>query len=262
MNFDISPLLDGWEYRAGEITVRKFKGKDGAEKIQLRVDLGLLQMNATGRPDGRRPFGHESLLEHHEARLAKHVAEHEGSSEGFVLDAEDCSKLLQEAIQYHHRYICLFQLHEYEEVILNTQRNLRAFHFVDEFAATEEMSWSLQQFCPQLLMMETRARGSLALQRKDTSGAVQAVTQGLESIREFYRDYSKPDACEQSGEIQSLESWLKELQDQAAARRPKRSLSAREKLETALNEAVLREDYELAAKYRDSLRNLKTSPDA
>ena len=41
----------------------------------------------------------------------------------------------------------------------------------------------------------------------------------------------------------------------------RKALSAREKLEHALNEAVRREDYEQAAKFRDSLRNLKTSPE-
>jgi hypothetical protein len=259
MNFDISPLLDGWEYRPGEISVRKFKAKDGSEKIQLRVDLGLLQMNAMGRPDGKRPFGHESLLQHYEAKLAKYLAEREGQSEGFRLTAEDCSKLLQEAIQYHHRYICLFQLRDYESVIRDTQRNLKVFDFVDEFAASDDMSWSLQQFCPQLLMMETRARGSMALEKKDVAGAIDAVNQGLEAIRQFYRDFARAENGEQSGEIQSLEAWLKELQNKAASRRPRRSLSAREKLEHALNEAVRREDYEQAAKYRDSLRNLKTS---
>ena len=64
MNFDISHLLEQWEYQPGQVAVRKFKGRDGVDKIQLRVDLGLLQMNAQGRPDGKRPYGHESLLEH------------------------------------------------------------------------------------------------------------------------------------------------------------------------------------------------------
>ena len=64
MNFDISPLLNEWEYQPGQIGVRQFKGKDGIQKIQLRVDLGILQMNAHGRPDGKTPNGHESLLEY------------------------------------------------------------------------------------------------------------------------------------------------------------------------------------------------------
>src|SRR5205814_6067233 len=80
MNFDISHLLEQWDYEPGEVAVRKFKGKDGSEKIQLRVDLGLLQMNATGRPDGKRPFGHESLLEHYKARLEKYRKTHGGSA--------------------------------------------------------------------------------------------------------------------------------------------------------------------------------------
>src|SRR6201986_5065216 len=67
MDFDISPLLDHWAYKPGQVVVRKFKGKDGKEKIQLRVDLGLLQMNADGRPDGKRPFGHNSLFDYYQA---------------------------------------------------------------------------------------------------------------------------------------------------------------------------------------------------
>src|SRR5438045_8255904 len=112
MDFDISPLLEQWPYKPGQVVVRKFKGKDGKEKIQLRVDLGLLQMNAEGRPDGKRPFGYTSLLEYHQARLYKHVAAHEGSDEGFGLKPEECAKLQLEALQYHHRYICLLQLED------------------------------------------------------------------------------------------------------------------------------------------------------
>ena len=36
MSFDIAQLLEEWEYQAGQIVVRRFKGKDGKEKIQLR----------------------------------------------------------------------------------------------------------------------------------------------------------------------------------------------------------------------------------
>src|SRR5438128_12080595 len=93
MNFDISHILDKWEYHPGQVVVRKFIGKEGQEKIQLRVDLGLLQMNAQGRPDGKRPFGHESLYEYHQARLYKYVGSHDGDDSGFKLKAEDCAKL-------------------------------------------------------------------------------------------------------------------------------------------------------------------------
>jgi len=259
MHFDISPLLEAWDYRPGEICVRKFTAPDGIERIQLRVDLGLLQMNLHGRPDGRRPFGHGSLLEHYETKLDQHRAEHHGLTDGFMLNSEDCSKLLQEAIQYHHRYICLFQLQDYEGVIRDTRRNWRAFDFVDDYAASEEMSWTLQQFRPQLLMMEARARGSRALNDGNLHLAVEIAHQCIEAIQNFYTEFSRPDLAEQSGELQSLETWVKQLEEREKEQEAQRPLSPREKLKVALDEAVSREDYETAARHRDSLRRLETS---
>lgn len=251
MNLDISPLLNDWEYRPGQIDVRKFKGKDGREKLQLRVDLGLLQMNVQGRPDGKKPYGHESLLEHFESRLSKHLEEHDGEDDGFKIGAEDCSRLQQEAIQYHHRYICLFQIQDYPGVIRDTERNLKVFDFVDRYADSRDIASAFLQFRPQLLMMQIRAKGARALDADEHARAIQLINQGLEDLRDFYRTHSRTDLIEQSGEIQSLEVWLDELQ----ATRP---LTRREKLEKVLHEAVRQEDYEKAAKVRDTLRNLKT----
>ena len=252
MDYDISRLLDRWDYQPGQVVVRKFKAKNGTEKIQLRLDLGLLQMNVEGRPDGKRPFGHPSLLEYYQARLYKYLAAHDGRADGFKLKAEDCGKLQVEALQFHHRYICLLQLGDYAGAIRDAERNLSVFEFVAKHAEGEELAWSLQQFQPQLLMILTRARGSQALQTEDYVMAIQHVEEGLERIRNFYREHSRSEAAEQSGEVVSLESWLEEL-------RAKRPLTERERLERALNEAVRREDYEEAAKVRDELRNLKSA---
>jgi len=249
MSFDISALLDQWDYQPGQVVVRKFRGKDGAEKIQLRVDLGLLQMNAKGRPDGKRPFGRESLLEYFQDVLEKFKREHDGEERDYRLTPEDCSKLQQEFIQYHHRYICLFQLEEFDGVIEDTERNLKVFNFVEKYAGSEELAWSLQQFRPQCLMMRIRARGAMALKANRYDQVIRLVEAGLEEIRQFYRDHGRQDLVEQSGEIQSLEIWLQEIQN-------KRPLTAREKLEFQLNEAVKNEDYEKAAQVRDELRKM------
>lgn len=249
MNFDISHILEQWDYQPGQVIVRKFRGKDGTEKIQLRVDLGVLQMNANGRPDGKHPFGHESLLQHYQNLLEKH-REKAGNDEGFELKGEDCAKLQQEAIQYHHRYICLFQLGDFESVVRDTARNLSVFDFVGEYAATDELAWSLQQFRPQLLMMQVRAKGALALREDKFDEAIQCIEKGLEDLRSFYREHGRTDLLEHSGEIQSLDSWLHEVQ-------AKRPLSEREELQNQLDEAVRNEDYEKAARVRDALKNLK-----
>ena len=250
MDFDISHLLDQWEYQAGQVVARRFKGKNGREKIQLRLDLGLLQMNAEGRPDGKRPFGHASLFDYYRSRLQKYVAAHEASDEGFQLKAEDCARLQLEALQYHHRYVCLLQLQDYAAVIRDAERNLAVFDFVSKHAECEEMAWSLQQFRPQLLMILTRARAAQALDTDDYASAVREVEAGLEAIRAFFHEHARADAAEACGEVQSLENWLGEIR----ARRP---LSPRERLERALREAINSEDYERAAQVRDALRNLK-----
>jgi hypothetical protein len=249
MNVDISQLLADWDYEPGKVVVRKFAGRDGRKKIQLRVDLGLLQMNDGGRPDGKRPFGHESLLEHYQAQLERHRAAHMGHDEGFTLKAEDCARLQQEAIQYHHRYICHFQLGEYEAVLRDTSRNVCAFDFVQQYAASHDLAWTLQQFRPQLLMMRIRAQGAAALEAKDHDGAICAVRNGIEELRSFYQSANRLDLLEHSGEIQSLQQWLEEIQ----SRKP---MTEQERLENALSEAVAREDYEKAAQVRDALRKL------
>jgi hypothetical protein len=249
MDFDISRHLEEWDYKPGQVVVRKFKGRDGTEKLQLRVDLGLLQMNAEGRPDGKQPFGHTSLFEYYQARLYKYLEAHGSGGDEFHLKAEDCSKLQLEALQYHHRYICLLQLEDYAGVIRDAERNLSVFDFVAKHAETEELVWSLRQFQPQLLMILTRARAMQALAVEDYPDAIQHVEQGVEVIRNFYREHSRTELAEQSGEINSLETWLVEI-------RANRPLSAREKLERALSEAVKQEDYEKAAQVRDALRNL------
>jgi len=252
VDFDISHLLEQWDYQPGQVVVRKFKAKDGKEKIQLRVDLGLLQMNAEGRPDGKRPFGYNSLYEYNQARLYKHLAAKEGSGQGFSLKAEDCAKLQLEALQYHHRYICLLQLEDYAGVIRDAERNLAVFEFVDKHAESEDLAWALRQFQPQLLMILTRARGAQALQSEDYSLALRLVEEGLEQIRAFYRESAGPEVAEQCPEALSLSEWLAEIHK-------KRPLSARERLEQALAEAVKAENYERAAQVRDKLRNLKPS---
>ncbi len=250
MDFDISRILQEWEYQPGQVVVRRFKSKDGQERLQLRVDLGLLQMNAEGRPDGKRPMGYPSLLEYHRARLLKHVGAHGGSDEGFTLGPDDCAKLQLEALQYHHRYICLLQLEDYPAVIRDAERNLAVFEFVSKHAKSDDLIMALRQFQPQLLVVLTRARAAQAIEADDHPLAIRHAEEGLESIRRFFREIGHPDAAEQSNEVQALETWLEEL-------RAKRPLSERERLERDLQDAVTSEDYERAAKVRDALRNLK-----
>lgn len=253
MNFDISHLLDRWDYRPGEVMVRKIKGREGKEKLQLRVDLGILQMNLQGRPDGKRPNGFESFYDFLLHRLDEHVTEH-GSDSDFKLNAEACTRLHLEALQYHHRYICLLQLEEYESVERDCLRNLSVFDFVSRYASSSELAWGLQQFRPQSLMILTRARATPLIQSKHAEKAMLEIESGIQMLQDFYNEMDRGDLRDHSIEIESLQNWLGEIRSETA---PRKKPSRREILELRLSEAVQKEDYEQAARVRDLLRNLK-----
>src|SRR5215212_8238786 len=94
MSLDLNDLLRDWPHEPGQLKVRKITGSDGREKLQLRIDLGLIQMETSGRPDGKAPHGCESLYDFHlqQARRAKK------SSENFTLGGEEVGDLQQEGI--------------------------------------------------------------------------------------------------------------------------------------------------------------------
>jgi hypothetical protein len=251
VNWDISPILDAWEYRPGEVMVRPLTGEDGQEKLQLRMDLGLLQMNRKGRPDGRRPHGHATLLDYHRAKClrdAKSNLEEEAS-----LTGTDCLHLQLESIQYHHRCMCLFQLDDFTGVVADAAHNLALLDFVESHAPELDIVWGILQFRAQVLMIQTRALASLALKELQYDAAEEQVTSGVGQIREFYQTHGREDLLEHCDEIEMLEDWLEEI-------RAQRPISEKERLEIALKEAVNREDYEKAAHYRDALRDLKNHP--
>ncbi len=253
MILDISNLLDRWDYRPGEVMVRKIKGKDRKPKLQLRVDLGILQMNLEGRPDGKRPNGFESFYEFLLSRLDEHVMAH-GTDDTFKLSPDACTRLHLEALQYHHRYICLLQLEEHQAVERDCLRNLGVFDFVARYASSGEMAWSLQQFRPQSLMILTRARATPLLRGKHPGKAIAEIESGIQMLNEFYTEMDRQDLRDHSLEIESLENWLNEVKSIPTSRRKP---SKREQLEQQLSEAVTNEDYERAARLRDQIRSLR-----
>src|SRR5438046_9255888 len=57
VNQDIDAALRGWDYKPGVVQARLVQAGDGRQIIQMRVDLGVLQIESSGRPDGTRPHG-------------------------------------------------------------------------------------------------------------------------------------------------------------------------------------------------------------
>jgi hypothetical protein len=248
MSLDLNTILKDWPHENRSIKVRKILGLDGRHKLQLRIDLGVLQMELHGRPDGMRPHGCESLLTYHQLR----AAQAKGRGDSYELTPEECAELQQEGIQYYHRYLSLFQINDFHGVVRDTQRNLELFDFVDAHTERDELSWTLQQFRPYVLMMNTRAKASIFLGQGRFHDAISEIKRGREAIAEFLRQSNFPELAAKSSEIHFLDDWLKEV----SAKRPRSKL---EIMEREMETAVAKELYERAAELRDAIAKLKAA---
>src|SRR3954470_9912968 len=246
MSLDLNTLLSDWPHETGAIKVRKILGLDGREKLQLRIDLGMLQMEMTGRPDGHRPHNCESLLQYHQRRAARS----EARGDAYELTSEQCSELQQEGIQYYHRYLSLFQINDFAGVIRDTQRNLDLFEFVSLHTDRDELVWSFQQFRPYVLMMNTRAKASILLGDGKFAEAMREIERGRDLIVEFFQQSNFPEMAQKSSEIAFLDEWLEEVSS-------KRPLTKLEIMEREMEVAIASELYERAAELRDAIRLLE-----
>ena len=243
---DITPMLKGWDFEPGTINVRKINGVDGKTKIQMRLDLGLLQMELTGRPDGATPHGYDSLLEYHEDQLREHQKTN-GTELGFHLTGAECQSLREEAVMYYHRYLSLFVLEEFPGVVRDTARNLRVLDLCGKYALSQEDRLVLEQYRPYVVMMHVRARASILFNQKKYTDALEIVKEGLESIREFFAKFDQEEAFARSNEVKILKKFARDI-------RKKLPIDPIEKLKTQLQKAVAREQYEDAARLRDEIK--------
>ena len=249
MTKDITDILEGWEYKPKEISVRKIKGKDGKEKIQLRLDLGLLQMEINGRPDGKKPYGYESLLEYYKSLLKNHIKKY-GTEENFILDSDECLKLHHEAIQYYHRYLCFFQYEDFKKAERDTKRNIEVFDFVEKYALNDEDVLLFEQYRPYVIMMNTRAKCSLVLEKKDYEKALKIIKMGIKTIENIYIENGEEKLIDKCREIKFLNQYYKSIKET-------RPVALKQKLERELKKAIEIQDYERAAKLRDELKKIK-----
>lgn len=244
---DLRTILEGWDFEPGKISVRKIIGHDGREKIQTRIDLGVLQLECTGRPDGERPHGYESLLAYHEQRLREHI-DLCGEDEDFVLSPEDCRDLRHEAYLYYQRYLSLFVLEEFEGVERDTARNLRVIELCRRYAACERDQELLRPQRPYVLMMHTRARAHLALGKDLHDAALRIVDEGLATLERLpaESDEGDVDVDANTHEVETLRALRQEILEKLPADAPA-------KLQSELEVALATEDYERAAQLRDRL---------
>ncbi|MBI5723814.1 MAG: UvrB/UvrC motif-containing protein [Planctomycetes bacterium] len=255
MSLDINHILNEWPYEPGQVNVRRIRGEDGREKIQLRLDLGLLQMEVAGRPDGQRPHGHECLLAYYEHQLQR-FRQDNGADEGFKLDEQACELLRAEGLMYYHRYVAEFVLEDFEAVERDTMRNIRMFDLCRKYAAEESDRLVHEQYRPYVIMMCTRARARIALRDNRPRAALAALRKGIEDIQDFFRSLGQEKLVSGSGELALLRAMAKEIESSIP-------MDPLEKLRKQLAQAVKDERYEDAAGIRDEMRKISgDNPDA
>jgi protein-arginine kinase activator protein McsA len=246
----IGEILERWAYDPLGLAVRVVPGADGRAKLQVRLDMGLLQLELDGRPDGQRPHGCASLLDWHIEQLEDYRRRY-GTVDGYRLAASECEAIRREAAQYYQRYISLHQIGRFGEVARDTARNLRALDFLRRHAETADESWELEQHRPYITMMNALARAENHVSECDYPAAERVLATAMAGIRAFGAEHLG--AVEVTRELDILGQRLRDVQ----RARPR---SEAELLQRRLAAAIDREDYETAANLRDRLSQLAAPP--
>ena len=232
----LDDLLSKWSFDPATLNVRLVKGKDGRDVIQMRVDMGILQLETTGRPDGQLFQECESVLDYLQEA---HRADPERR-----LDEDECGEVDREFMQFYHRRICWLRLQFYHRAVMDADHTLRLMDLSEAMSPDEEWSGTHEQYRPFVLFHRTQAEALGELEENTAEQAVQAVNSGLETMRQFF---AKHDA-EEHFEDDELVVRLVELRESLRS-----EYSVGQTLKEQLAEAVELEQYELAARLRDEL---------
>lgn len=236
-NEDIGEILSSWPFQPGVISARLVRASDGREVLQMRIELGLLQMETTGRPDGETPDGHKTYLDY----LRQFARTVHGE---FSLSEEQTNEVDREFLQFYHRRICWLALREFARAVEDADHTLALMDYVAEHSPDTEWSLSHEQYRPFVLFHRTQA---VALAQLDGSGpeaAIEEVNRGLERIRSLFQAVEAEEHFEEDEfvkQLMELRDWIREHYHVGRT------------LAEQLADAVAQEQYELAARLRDEI---------
>lgn len=231
---DISQILNEWLHQPGQLNVRIIEAEDGRELVQLRIELGIVQMELHGRPDGLIQDGYTSLLA---------MFREQGVQDG--LDPEMCRRLREEGVQRSHRAAALFALNRFEDVIRDCERSIELFDLCHLNANEEQDREALEQFRVPVIALRVRSSAEWAIHLENTAEAMAVIDAGLIELQEILGE-----SYEEANEIQLLLGMKEALV-------PRLPTSERADLEERLAAAIESENYELAAILRDEIRLLR-----
>jgi hypothetical protein len=241
MFLDIDAALQGWDYKPGMVQARLVQRKDGRHIIQMRVDLGVLQLEPAGRPDGSRPHNHATYFDYlrHQANIAQRVGQ------SFTLSEEHCDEADREFTQYYYRRISWLALRNYRGAVADADHTLAFMDFVRDHSPGEDYTFAHERHRGIVLFHRTEAAAKLAAEQNDPEGAIDELRAGLQKIQSFFATYSKEEEMEEDGMVRELRSQEESL---------RKLHNIRATLREQLEQAVANEQYETAARLRDALQ--------
>jgi hypothetical protein len=241
MPLDIDAAIAGWEVKAGIVQSRVIDASDGRQVLQMRVDLGILQMELGGRPDGLKPHGFATYLDH----LKHQSAQNRKAKQRFTLNEEQCMEADREFLQFYHRRICWLALRNYDRAIIDADHTLHFMDFVKAHGPSEDYILAHEQYRGFVIFHRTQAYAGLHLEKNEPERAIDALQDGLREIFAFYKEHNLEERTEEDPMIQQLQKMQQQI----------RELHGIEStLREQLDRAVADEQYERAAQLRDELR--------
>lgn len=238
---NIDELLRDWPYDPRTVSVRLTEGEDGRDLLQMRIDMGLLQLEVEGRPDGTRPQGRDSYYDYLLGESLVHGSD-------FSLSDEHCAEVDREFIQFYHRRICWLKLQNYRRAVSDADHTLGLMDLCRECSPDERWTMSHEQYRPFVLFHRTQAAALAELEDVGPQAAVREIDEGLERLRDVFAEHDAEDQFEEDELVLRLEELRDSLCEQ---------FDDRVKLQKELDAAVAEEKYELAAELRDKLASLQ-----
>jgi hypothetical protein len=234
---DIDELLRDWPFQPGVISARLVRAHDGRQVLQMRIEMGLLQMETTHRPDGERPDGADTYLDH-----LIQEAVHWGDR--FELTEEQCFEVDREFLQFYHRRVCWLAIREFERAVADADHTIDLMDFVRDHSADEPWTLSHEQYRPFVLFHRTQAAALAQLDKKGPERAIEEINVGLSRIREVFERAEAGEHFGQDGMVEQLHELQEAIREHYEVGRT---------LSEQLADAVAAEHYELAAKLRDEI---------
>ena len=165
MSQDIDAALRGWDFKPGVVQPRLVQARDSRQVIQMRVDLGILQIETTGRPDGTRPHGCATYFDY--LKQQARVADRAGQS--FALSEEQAEEADREFIQFYHRRICWLALRNYSRAIADADHTLAFMDFVRDHSPSDEYTQAHEQYRGFVIFHRTQAAALVLVREEDAA---------------------------------------------------------------------------------------------